>query len=113
MEQIERIREMEEKLNAALAALASMEKALEEYRGALPCIRDLDAYLSGGEWRRDFEADEQGLLPAGLRRGVLSEDAVYDLLEADSLLRAELARLAACGAPEPDAGGSTETEGAD
>jgi len=87
MEQIERIRAMEKKLNAALAAVASMEQALEEYRGALPCIRELDAYLSSDEWRRDFEADERGLLPAGLRRGVLSEDGIDHLLEANARLR--------------------------
>ena len=98
MEQIERIRAMEEKLNAALAAVDAMDKALEAYRGALPGIRELDAYLSGSAWREDFEADEQGLLPADLRRGVLSEDGIYHLLEADSALRDELARLGA-GAP--------------
>ena len=29
----------------------------------------------------DYELDESGLLPKELKRGVLSEDAVYDLLE--------------------------------
>ncbi len=29
---------------------------------------------------KDFEADEAGKLPEGLKRGVLSEDAVYDLI---------------------------------
>ena len=42
MEQLERIRTMEEKLNAALAAIASLETALDGYRDALPCIRDLE-----------------------------------------------------------------------
>ena len=28
----------------------------------------------------DFEADEEGRIPADLKRGVLSEDAVYDLM---------------------------------
>jgi hypothetical protein len=81
MEQIERIRTMEEKLNAALAAVDAMDKALEVYRGALPGIRELDAYLSGSAWQEDFEADERGELPADLRRGVLSEDGLYNLLE--------------------------------
>ncbi len=99
MEQIERIRAMEEKLNAALAAVDAMEKALDAYRGALPGIRELDAYLSGGEWRQDFEADEQGLLPADLRRGVLSEDGIYDLLQADFALRNELGKLSESAPP--------------
>ncbi|MBK6087256.1 DUF4298 domain-containing protein, partial [Ruminococcus difficilis] len=29
----------------------------------------------------DFAADEAGLLPKGLKRGVLSEDGIYNLLE--------------------------------
>jgi hypothetical protein len=99
MEQLERIRTMEEKLNAALAAIASLETALDGYRDAMPCIRDLEAYLASDEWRQDFEADEQGRLPAGLRRGVLSEDGIYRLLEADSALRDELALLGAGASP--------------
>ena len=43
----------------------------------------------------DFEADEQGLLPPGLKRGVLSEDAVYDLLTDNRELMARLLEVAA------------------
>lgn len=31
-------------------------------------------------WRADFEADEEGELPADLPRGVLSEDGIYNVL---------------------------------
>ena len=41
----------------------------------------LDAYYTSGEWREDYEADELGELPPDLKRGVLSQDALYDLLE--------------------------------
>ena len=40
----------------------------------------LDEYYTSGEWRTDYEADEAGQLPAELKRGVLSQDGVYDLL---------------------------------
>ena len=43
-------------------------------------VRLLDEYYTSGEWREDYEADEAGLLPADLKRGVLSQDGVYDLL---------------------------------
>lgn len=33
-----------------------------------------------GEWREDYEADERGELPPNMKRGVLSQDALYDLL---------------------------------
>ena len=44
-------------------------------------IGELEAYYTSDEWKRDFEADEAGLLPKKLPRGVLSEDGLYELLE--------------------------------
>ena len=41
----------------------------------------LEEYYSSGEWQADYEADEDGLFPADLKRGVLSQDGLYDLLE--------------------------------
>ena len=43
-------------------------------------LRALDAYLASGEWLEDYEADERGEFPPDLKRGVLSQDALYDLL---------------------------------
>ena len=40
----------------------------------------LNEYYTSGEWREDYEADERGELPPDLKRGVLSQDALYDLL---------------------------------
>ena len=43
-------------------------------------LAELDAYYTSGLWRDDYEADERGELPPDLKRGVLSQDALYDLL---------------------------------
>ena len=43
-------------------------------------LRALAAYADSGRWRKDYEADEQGRLPKWLKRGVLSQDGLYDLL---------------------------------
>ena len=43
-------------------------------------FRALDEYYTSGEWLEDYEADERGELPPDLKRGVLSQDALYDLL---------------------------------
>ena len=44
-------------------------------------------YYENGLWLQDYEADERGELPAELKRGVLSQDALYDLLsEIDNYL---------------------------
>ena len=44
-------------------------------------ISELEAYYESVKWRKDFENDEAGLLPKKLKRGVLSEDGINDLLD--------------------------------
>ena len=79
--QVERVSGQEARLNAARRLLAlpsrspAQEAALEE------AVAALEAYYGSPVWKEDFAADEAGLLPAGLRRGVLSEDGIYNLLE--------------------------------
>jgi len=41
----------------------------------------LESYYSSDEWKQDFADDEAGLLPKDLKRGVLSEDAIWNVLE--------------------------------
>ena len=42
---------------------------------------ELRDYYSGGQWLRDYEADERGELPEDLKRGVLSQDGLWNFLE--------------------------------
>ena len=110
MEQIERIKRMEEKLDRAIAAIRAMEDAVEDYQAAAGDIRDLDEYLSGKEWRADFDADENGLLPPGLKRGVLSEDGIYNLLEDERELLRRVRELAEKHErPQPETEGAEKT----
>ena len=89
-EQIERIRHMEQILDTSSEAVSSLAAAMEQYQTILPSLQELAEYYSSPLWRADFEADEAGMLPADLKRGVLSEDAVYDLLCSHSHLIKEL-----------------------
>ncbi len=43
-------------------------------------LRTLACYISSGLWLQDYERDEHCDFPRGLKRGVLSQDALYDLL---------------------------------
>ena len=95
MEQIERITHYEAILDRLNAALAALDAALEEYEAVQADRRALEAYYTGGLWRADLTDDEAGRLPAELKRGVLSEDAVYDALEADRALLVQLLQTAA------------------
>ena len=40
----------------------------------------LTGYCESGQWLADYEADKRGELPDDLKRGVLSQDGLYDLL---------------------------------
>lgn len=40
----------------------------------------LKEYYENGLWLQDYESDERGELPTDLKRGILSQDALYDLL---------------------------------
>ena len=81
MENIERIEQMEDRLNRAMDAAREMETALEHYEAVQEDIRILNEYLGSEKWKADFAADEDGLLPDDLKRGVLSEDGIWNLLE--------------------------------
>ncbi len=69
LDRIERVERYERLFNEATAS-PDLKK-----------LRLLDVYYTSGEWREDYEADERGELPPDLKRGVLSQDALYDLLE--------------------------------
>lgn len=80
MNAVNRIKAMEEKFDRALEAVASLDVALENFKAAIPEVEELDAYYESDLWRRDFEADYAGKLPCDLKRGILSEDGIYNLL---------------------------------
>ena len=81
-DRIERVTDMEHRLNRLEGDLADRGREKRPEDEIRRDRRILDDYYTEGLWREDFEADEIGEFPQGLPRGVLSEDAVYDLLEA-------------------------------
>ena len=78
---IERIEEMEQLLDEIAAIDESYPEEIAKDPEIQEKIRVLENYLSSGQWMQDFECDERGELPVDLKRGVLSEDALYNLLE--------------------------------
>lgn len=91
---------MAQELTAIIARVEAMERCFDAVQAAMEkdaaaagqssvfhaLVRQLRRYYEGGQWLADFAADEAGLLPATLKRGVLSEDGVYDFLAAYSRL---------------------------
>ena len=58
-----------------------LEKAIEEFEKAQAEIKKLEEYYTSQQWKDDFAADEEGKYPADLKRGILSEDGIYNMLE--------------------------------
>ena len=94
MEQAERITYMEQILDEAAEAVSSLSEALEKYSAVQDKLQELAAYYSSEQWRQDFDDDSAGKIPQDLKRGVLSEDAVYNLLTNITDLKKRLKELA-------------------
>ncbi|MBR0355323.1 MAG: DUF4298 domain-containing protein [Oscillospiraceae bacterium] len=95
MEQFDRIRHMEDILNRSAEICAVFESALEQFLSLNGSLAELNAYYGSELWFHDLDCDRAGLLPPDLRRGVLSEDAVYDLLTDYGALWERVRKLAA------------------
>ena len=67
---MERVAKTVEELMTALSHFKALDDDLEL----------LDQYYGSDEWKQDLAADEAGRLPRDLKRGVLSEDGLWNLL---------------------------------
>ena len=86
-ERIRRIIETENRYDRISLALHAAGVCLDRLDSIRDDIQALSEYYEGSLWREDFEADEAGLLPPALKRGVLSEDGVYNLLSEYDTMR--------------------------
>ena len=76
--QIERIKWMEQRFNNALAAIK--DGSADSLEVIEKDVAELSKYYGSELWKLDFAADEAGNLPPDLKRGVLSEDGIWNLL---------------------------------
>ena len=72
---------MERQLDLLLAALHAMDEALDGLAKVHDAAQALSDYYGSAEWRKDFADDEAGRLPENLKRGVLSEDTIWNALQ--------------------------------
>ncbi len=73
--------EMEGILNRATQRMDILEKAIAEFENIQDEIKKLEAYYTSPQWKEDFATDEKGKFPQKLKRGILSEDGIYNMLE--------------------------------
>lgn len=100
----ERIKYMEAVFDSLRTAVDGKQKPQDAL------LQELMDYYENGRWLHDYQLDEQGLLPAGLKRGVLSEDGVYNLLSDIKALNEESMRANIRPAAVQDAGRLAEIE---
>ncbi len=86
--QIERIEKMEKLMDESVLAIRELEKSLNRFSRSQKKIDELADYYFSKDWTKDFEDDEKGRFPEELKRGVLSEDGIYNLLsDNDDLIK--------------------------
>jgi hypothetical protein len=99
LSQIERIKRMEQRFNHVLAAIE--DGSADSLKAVKEDVAELSKYYSSELWKQDFAADERqralaeaseqvqsgdetsgivGIFPPDLKRGVLSEDDIWNLL---------------------------------
>lgn len=80
MEQIERISRMEQLLDDVSEAIKRPSIIAGKYEELQQAVNTLTEYYESEEWKQDFADDENGKLPHELKRGVLSEDGIWNVL---------------------------------
>ncbi len=75
------INHMEEILDTANQKIDALEQSIADFKEYQSKIQELEAYYTSSQWKDDFAMDEAGKLPKELKRGVLSEDGIYNVLE--------------------------------
>lgn len=80
MNQIERIQAMEQLFDETEKKLSLLEAEIETSSFLERDVHQLEEYYTSPLWRKDFEDDSLGLIPSDIKRGVLSEDGIYNLL---------------------------------
>ena len=65
-------------LRQSLSQKQSFSNFNDEEKALLTCLIE---YYEGGQWLKDYEADEQGLIPSDVKRSILAQDTLYNFLQ--------------------------------
>ncbi len=76
----ERISKMENYFDIIQESLHNTTDLLDSKSAVSVMLEELIDYYENGQWFKDYQCDETGILPENLKRGVLSEDGVYNLI---------------------------------
>ena len=71
---------MEQLFDFSSEAIKEHPMPLDKYEEVKKAIASLSRYYNSEEWKQDYADDEADKLPKDLKRGVLSEDGIWNLL---------------------------------
>ncbi len=94
MGQVERIRKIEEIYDRQRMLTDNLRDALAEFQKHLPQYFLLADYYKSEQYMQDVDDSNLGLLPSNLKCGILSEDAVYNLLADQHTLALKMLKTA-------------------
>ncbi len=77
---IERIKYFEFIYDEISKNINSLKNSLNQYEENLSKLKELKEYYTSNRYMEDFILDERGLIPKDIKRGILSEDSIEDLL---------------------------------
>ena len=77
---IDRVKRMEMYFDTIKLASQNDIRAILNDKTSKAMFNELRDYLDCGQWLADYTADERGEFPSDLKRGVLSQDSLYDLI---------------------------------
>ncbi len=84
---IQRVTRMEAHYDRSYEAVTALLEAAQAYLEAKPALRELADYYQSPLWLTDYDAERADGFPKDMKRGILAEDAIYDLLTDDLRLR--------------------------
>ena len=94
MDKIKNIENMEKILNNTEEIFRKLQDVLDKLEKNQNDYKKLSEYYGSEEWFSDVEDSNNNLLPKDLKCGVLSEDAVYDLISDNHRLAVKMLEIA-------------------
>ena len=77
---ISRINKMEEVFDELQLAFSKLNRDFLSNKKMKKKLNRLISYYENGKWLKDYQLDEQNKLPKNLKRGILSQDGIYNFL---------------------------------
>lgn len=72
----------------------NLRKVLEKFKDHQKALEKLEKYYYSKDFMDDFDASNEGKIPEDINQGILTEDAIYDLLGDNYYMAKDLLDLA-------------------